>query len=264
MKAIIIYCILFWILLGVICWLIWHLNKNPELKFYNLLNKCIIYGIAFTSLIISLYSISYSIKIQKDQIIPMLQVKPIDIIDEGNLTRIRIDILNYSEYTAKNIFIDIKFSDKPWKRQLIIAEHRDSNKLIRFGIEDKDSREMLENFYNTPTWDELKPGKSFKLYMGDENKEFLSKQKIYFSNSDGTKIPIPLTETSSYRLSQGWQDELQKLDNGQQINVLFRVVHENEIGRKFDRIKEYKLSCTKIGTGRSYTFISSGLAIEDI
>ena len=256
MKAIIISCILCWILLSVIFWLIWHFKKNPELKFHNLLIQYFTLGIAFSSLIVLLYTSSYSIKIQKDEIIPMLQVKPIDIIDRGNITQIRIDIINFSEYIAKNIFIDIKFSDKPWKRQLIIAEHRNSNKLIKFDIEDKEVREMLENFYNMPTWDELKPGESFKLYMGDENKEFLSKQKIYFSNSDGTKIPIPLTETSSYRLSQGWQDELQKLDSGQQINVLFRKVYENEIGRKFDRIVEYKLNCTKIGTGRSYTFIS--------
>ena len=62
---------------------------------------------------------------------------------------------------------------------------------------------------------------------------------------------------SPHRLSQGWQDELQKLDSGQLINVLFRVVYENEIGRKFDRTVEYKLICTKIGTGRSYTFIPS-------
>lgn len=264
MKVIIISCVLCWILLSVIFLLIWHFNQNPELKFYNLLIQYLFLVIAFTSIIISVNTFYYSRKIQKDMIIPKLQVKPVDIIDRGNLTQIRIDILNYSEYTAKNIFIDIKFSDKPWKRQLIIAEHRDSNKLIKFDIEDKETREMLENFYNMPTWDELKPGKSFKLYMGDENKEFLSKQKIYFSNSDGTKIPIPLTETSSYRLSQGWQDELQKLDSGQLINVLFRVVYENEIGRKFDRIVEYKLICTKIGTGRSYTFIPSGLVIEDI
>ncbi len=264
MKAIIISCILFWILLSGIFWLIWHFKKNLELKFCNLLIQYFTLGIAFTGLIVLLYTSSYSIKIQKDEIIPMLQVKPIDIIDRGNLTQIRIDVINFSEYTANNIFIDIKFGDKPWKRQLIIAEHRDSNKLIKFDIEDKEVREMLENFYNMPTLDELKPGKSYKLYMGDENKEFLSKQKIYFSNSDGTKIPIPLTETSSYRLSQGWQDELQKLDSGQQINVLFRVVYENEIGRKFDKTVEYKLICTKIGTGRSYTFRPSGLVIEEI
>jgi len=203
----------------------------------------------------------YSRKIQKNMIIPELQVKPISIEDHINLTMIRVDILNYSEYTAKKIFLDIKFPDKPWRNELIKAAGKDSRKFVTM---DKETAQIIENSNNRPTWEELKPGKSVILRLGDENKEFLSKQKIFFSNSDGLKIPIPFNETVFYKRSQDWQGELKNLESGQPINVLFRVSYSNEIGRKFDRIKEYKLICTKIGTGRTYIFIPTGVVIEDI
>lgn len=264
MIVIIILPILSWISLGVIFYLIWHFNKDPELKLHYLIIEYLTISIAFTALIISLNNLYHSRKIQKDKIVPKLQVKPIDIQERINITQMKIDILNYSEYVARNIFVDIKFGDHSWKRELTKAEYKDTNRLIVFDTDDKKLKNILENFYNRPIWNELKPGRAIKLYMADEKKEFLLKQKTYLSYPDGTMTPISPTETSSYRRSQGWSEDLKKTCSGQPIRILIRAIWENEIGKKFDRIVEYKLVCTKIGTGRSYTFIPSGIIIEDI
>lgn len=261
MNEKVIYLALCIIFFSFIYYIFRHFNYNSKSKKINLLIQILFLCIAFFSLIMSVNNFYYSRKIQKNMIIPELQVKPISIEDHINLTMIRVDILNYSEYTAKNIFLDIKFPDKPWRNELIKAAGKDSGKFITM---DKETAQIIENMNNLPTWEELKPGKSVILRLGDENKEFLSKQKIFFSNSDGLKIPIPFNETVFYKRSQDWQGELKNLESGQPINVLFRVSYSNEIGRKFDRIKEYKLICTKIGTGRTYIFIPTGVVIEDI
>jgi len=264
MKTIFFECISCWIFLAIVFYFYWKFSKDPHLKFFNIFVQFFTIGIAFTGLIISFNSLSYSLKIDKDKILPKLQVKPVDISETLIATSVKIDILNYSEYTAKNIFIDIKFGNHPWKRELTRAESKDAEKSIEFETKDRKLEEILEKFYNQPICDELRPGKAIILSVGDENKDFWSKQKMLFRYPDGKEVPIPPTETSPYRRSQGWGKDLHKIDSGEQIKILIRAIWENEIGKKFDRIVEYSLICTKIGAGYSYTFVPSGLVIEDI
>ena len=106
--------------------------------------------------------------------------------------------------------------------------------------------------------------KAVKLYLGDENKEFLENQNVFFSYPNGTSIPISPTEMSDYRISQGWIKDLNNIDSGKPIKILIRAIWENEIGKKFDRVINYDLICTKVGNGRSYTFVPLGTTIEDI
>ena len=247
MNMIIISCLSLWVLLGVIFFLIWYFKKDPKLKLYSIIKDYFTFGIAFTALIISIISFLHSSKIAKEKIIPKLQAKPIDIEERISITGIVIDILNYSEYKAKNIFVDIKFNDKPWKKEATKAEHKDTDKLIRFN--DKTEKIVYDKLINRPVWKELEPGKSFKLHIGDENKDFLLEEKVFFRNGKGKDIPIPVTETSAFRRSQDWINDLKKMETGDQIKVLIRTVWENEIGKIFDRVVEYKIICTKIGKG---------------
>jgi len=104
MNEKIIYFLLCVLFLSFIFYIFWHFNHNFESKKINLLIQILFLCIAFSSIIISVNNLYYSRKIQKDMIIPELQVKPISIEDQINLTQIRVDILNYSEYTAKKYF----------------------------------------------------------------------------------------------------------------------------------------------------------------
>jgi hypothetical protein len=261
LNEILTYIVLILIIFTFVGYIFLRYKKNYDDRVNNLIIQLLFLLIAFVSLIISINNLFYSREIKKDMIIPKLQIKPISIEEKFNLTQMEVNILNYSEFTAKNIFLDIKFPDKPWRKELIIAADRDRNEIF---IKDRENIEIIESMNKLPTWDELKPGKSVRIYMYDENKEYLSNQKMFYRNSDGTEVPIPFNESIFYKRSQDWQGELKKLDNGNKINILFRIAYSNEIERRFERIVEYQLICTKIGTGKSYTFIPTGLVIEDI
>jgi hypothetical protein len=60
-------------------------------------------------------------KSEKEKIVPKLQVKPVAIIDRFDGTQVVVHILNYSEYVAKNINLDVKFGDHTWKRETDMA-----------------------------------------------------------------------------------------------------------------------------------------------
>jgi len=263
MKVTLFLLILPWFILGVIFYLLWCYNKDEKLKLHYWITQYITIIIASSALILTTIEFYFSQSIRNDEIVPQLQVKPVGIIDRINITQIEIEILNYSEYVAKNILVDIKFADHPWKRELTKAEYKDTDRKIVFDYDDEKLKTMLEKYYNRPIWDELMPGKAIKLLLADEKKEFIKNSKTYISYPDGRMIPISPTETTNFRLSQGWYEDLIGANTGEPIRVLLRAGWENEIGKLFDRISEYQLFCTKIGTGVSYTFIPTGIVIED-
>jgi hypothetical protein len=197
---------------------------------------------------------------KRQQLIPKLQVKPIDIEDGIDVTYMVFDMLNYSAYTAKNIVVDVKLEDKLWKRELEIAVHKDDK---IFEINDEQTKERLEKFFKRPTWDELKPGKAVKLHIGEVNKDFELTQQFYFTSANGRTTPIAPEETSVFKMSQGWKEQIDSTENGKPIKILIHTSWKNEIGKVFDQIIEYQLICTKIGTGRSYTFLPTGNEIRD-
>ena len=55
----------------------------------------------------------------KNLIVPKLHVKPFDILDDNKATTaMKMHILNYSDYVAKSISVDVKFGDSLWKKEL--------------------------------------------------------------------------------------------------------------------------------------------------
>jgi hypothetical protein len=116
---------------------------------------------------------------------------------------------------------------------------------------------MLKNYLDSPTINELKPRARVKLYTMDENKDFIVKQKMYFA-SGGKMTPIDPKESTSYLVSQGWKEQIDKSESGKPIEILLYVSWENEKGKLFVQIIKYQLVCTKINTGRSYKFLPVG------
>lgn len=210
-----------------------------------------------------------------DVMIPELQVTPSDIRDDNvSFTEMVIYVLNYSDYAAKNISVDIKFGDSLWKGELrkasslntfdeLLAQKDDPLIAhILANTSEEEQREMHRSFLGHPLVDELKPGVEIKVGMMDTNKDWVLKQELFFS-SGGKDIPIEPEQSYLYQESQGWKEQIDNTDSGEPIKILLRTVWENEIGKKFGEIVEYQLICTKIGTGRSYTFLPTGNVIED-
>ena len=201
--------------------------------------------------------------------IPQLQVTPLDVEERLDSIVIKFDILNDSDYLAKNILLDIRFGDSLWKKEAWKSSSIDSdNKLFKekddpliAAILSKTSeqklKEMLKNYLDSPTFGELKPRAKVKSYTMDENKDFLVKQKMYFA-SGGKFTPIDPQESPSYLVSQGWKEQIDKSESGKPIEILLYVSWENEKGKLFVQIIKYELVCTKIKTGRSYKFLPTG------
>jgi hypothetical protein len=200
-------------------------------------------------------------------IVPQLQVTPIDIEERLDSTILKFHILNYSNFVAKNISVDIKFGDSLWwKKDLWKASSQDThNKLLKekdgplmaetlSQTNEEELKERHNNYLNRPILKELKPGVKIKAGTMDVNKDWALKQKVFFTASGKTTLIKP-EENPDLQESQGWKEQIDKTESGKPIKILFRVIWENEIGKKFDQIFEYQLICTKIGTGKSYNFL---------
>jgi hypothetical protein len=202
-----------------------------------------------------------------DLIIPHLQATPADILDDNiAITTMVIYILNHSDYLAKNISVDIKFGNSLWKHDLWKASGLNSyDKLLELkddplisDILSKSSKQeqmaMHKRFLDHPLMDKLKPGQKIKVYLMDMNREHILKGN-YFFGSMGKMTPIKPEESPGYQESQGWKEQIDNTPSGEPIRISLHTGWQNEIDKKFDQIDEFQLIRTKIGTGRSYTFL---------
>jgi hypothetical protein len=192
-----------------------------------------------------------SIKVQMENIVPRIQIRPIDVEERINATSMSFKVVNYGEYIANNIYIDIKIGDRHWKSSVSKAVDKDFDNKMNLS---SDERKLTEVLRNNPAWDKLNPEESIKLICWDENKKYWEKQQMFFRTPDGKDLPIPPTKSSPYIRSMGWSEELDKACGGEPLRVLFRVIWENDFGRKFDIINEFELECFEINTVHTYTF----------
>ena len=137
--------------------------------------------------------------------------------------------------------------------------------LPKLFVPSQEEQKMLKNFLELPILDELKPGEKRVIGMIDLNKDWLLKQKLFFAKGNESrtffKIPVKSTDSPSYQESQGWKEQIDNTPSGEPIKILLRTVWHNEIDKEFDQIVEFQLICTKIDTGRSYTFLPTGNVI---
>ena len=192
-------------------------------------------------------------------VIPKLQVKPITIKDSLGMTTMVIDILNYSSYVAKNITLDVKLGDNAW--------HKDKTKATNLNLinqlfsQDEELKTQMELYYDVVLLGELISGKKATYYVSDWNKDYLLNQHFYWS-VNGKNTPINSSDTLMYQESQDWKKQINN-SNGEPIELLIRTTWKNEIGKNFEQIVEYQLTCTILGIGKSYTFLPTGNVITD-
>jgi hypothetical protein len=207
-------------------------------------------------------------------IIRLLQITPLDIEERPWETIISFDILNYSDYVANNILVDVKFGNSLWARELWKSSAIDNeNKRLKeknnpliaeilSHISEQEQKKMLKNFLNLPTYPKLIPGAKIGLFMGDMNKDWILKQE-FFSVSGGKSTPIEPQKSLEYQTSLGWKEQIDNTESGKPIKISLYVSWENEIGKKIDKVIEYHLICTKFGTGRSFKFLPTGNIIKN-
>lgn len=208
-------------------------------------------------------------------IVPKLQVTPFDILDSNiAYATMVISVLNYSDYIAKNVSVDIKFGDSLWKHDLWKAASINGNNQMLANKDDpliaeilaqttkQRLNEMLKYYLDHPILDELKPGGKIQLSIIDMNRDWISKQQMFFGSSVKS-TPINPNESMFYQESQGWKEQIENTKSGDPIKILLHTVWENEINKKFIQIVEYQLICITIGTGKSYKFLPTGNVIGD-
>jgi len=235
-----------------------------------------IFGIIFivAGLLMEITQLDFHIT-TTEETAPQLQVTPTDIRDDNMaVTTMTIYVLNDSDYVAKHISVDIQFGDSLWKKELWKAASISVHDRLLAGRDDplmaeilsktseQELKEMLRNYLDHPSLEELKPRVRNKLYIMDVNKDWVLRQETFWA-SGGKLTPIKPEESSDYQESQGWKEQIENTESGEPIKISLRTVWENEIGRVFDQTDEYQLICTKIGTGRSYTFLPIGKATAD-
>ena len=201
-----------------------------------------------------------------NSIVPKLQITPFDILDDDKaITVMKMYVLNCSNYLAKNISVDIKFGKSPWKKELHKAASLDAYK--RFFTPNQEEMKRHRSFLELPILDKLKAGEKRVIDMIDENKDWLLNQKMLFTSGNESKtfseIPVEEKDSPLYQESQEWKEQIENTKGCGLIQISFRMVWENEIGKTFEQVVEYQLICTKIGATRSYKFLLTGNVVGD-
>ena len=90
------------------------------------------------SVSISWYSYKAAEKIDRSQIKPLIQIRPINIVSKPRFNfhdvEIVFSILNHSEFDASNLSIDIKVGDHSWKNEFLKAVGYNNLKQLRKKI----------------------------------------------------------------------------------------------------------------------------------
>jgi|SRR5215467_2285071 len=159
---------------------------------------------------------------------PLIDVTPIGVVQspDGRQTLTALSVANYSGFKAYDIGIDLKYGEYGWIGEWVKADSDRQKKGNAIGIER--SKPYLSP--PKPQLPELDPGKTeydqtgarFGL-QGDLNLEELV---------CGAKEGLP---------------------------VLIRVTWRNEKQHIFDEIYRYRLVCSKVSGGRSFTFLPEGI-----
>lgn len=196
-------------------------------------NFIIIVIIPSCSAIIALLSFWYGYqnnlraeKLFGSQIRPLIQERPYNLTFDPStgMTKTNLEIVNYSGFDAIDVTFDIKYGTNDWIVEWMRAEiHRLRQLNPRTPQEDKRLKELSEAPVGIAT---LKSGQKFPIFVVGS----LSLNDVC-SNPEGTE-------------------------------VLARITWKNENGWLFDRIHKFKLVCTKVENGRSFTFLPEGIIAQ--
>jgi len=195
---------------------------------------------------------------------PLVDVTPIGVIpgtaEDGNkMCTTMLSFTNYSGFIAKEISFDIKYGSKPWISEWIYADidskrkekedfDKDSKKENKEGVL-KENEVELNRIYMSKrriALKELKPGQT---------------EKSYLDIKTGQKIKRDLDFPFLYATGQlDLNKEVVGKEEGFEIFVRFSW--KSEYGHIFEKIKKYKLLCTKTGIGHSFSFFHEGIVSQ--
>ena len=164
---------------------------------------------------------------------PLIDVTPISIKplvskvgkDKPDMAKTMFSVVNYSGFDAYDIVIDVKYGEvNSW-----ISEWSKAN---------DDNKKEIKG-----------------VVIG---KTFLSAPKAPTPKSF---IPKLESDDVGYSRNTGSLDLQGKVcsEGAKGYPVLVRVTWRNKLGHVFDEIHEYRLICTKVYSGRSFTFIPKGI-----
>lgn len=157
---------------------------------------------------------------------PLIDVVPTKVspMRERPFVKIYFDLFNYSGFKALNVYIDVKYSVNDWISEWLNAA-RDRNRRQKTTVPNRDGDVVYWVLPDTVL--ELDPGQSI--------------QNQWVRGS----LDLEGTVCTGENRSDGLQ-------------ILFRVRWQNEFGYRFDEIRKFRLLCTSVGEGRSYTLIPRG------
>lgn len=167
---------------------------------------------------------------------PLIDVAPIGIVqskrkDGTKMCTTQFSVVNYSGFVAKQIAIDVKYGDNVWISEWVKADNERKEKEEK-GVE---TRVVLNHLYPSipkVLISELKPGTT-------EKRDF-EWPFVYTSAQLDLEVNV-----------------VDKKNEG--FPVLVRVTWQNEDEHVFEKIHNYKLLCTTVGSGRAFTFIHEGI-----
>ena len=160
---------------------------------------------------------------------PKIDVTPIRVAQnpEGTHVATFLSVTNYSGFKAYDINIDMKYGDYEWIGEWIKADNHKNNKHLP-----QNNNSMIE-LYDL--------GLSFRMPMLKTGQQYEFPEngidgKIGFSGS------LNLEDEVCGKGKEGFP-------------VSIRSRWKNEKGHVFEKISDYKLICTIVGNGRSFTMI---------
>ena len=180
--------------------------------------------VAVASLYYARRSIHRADRVFHGQIKPLIQVKPVGLVErpERNSVDTLFNVVNYSGFDAYNIAIDLQYGRKDWIGEWLCA-YEDN---LRRQKETCEGEQTTLSFY--PTTSRAKIG---ELKAGETAHEL----KVTGGTLD--------LET----------DVCSKGNEGVVVSV--RCIWENQDGYSFDSLEKYKLICTRVNEGRSFSLL---------
>jgi hypothetical protein len=163
------------------------------------------------------------------QNMPLIDVTPMEVIQEGTQAMTTFTVQNYSGFKAYKIGLDLKYGDHSWILEWRKASDEKSQKRQAKGV-------VADKFYSLSpqvSIEELGPGESI-----DKDKE-------------GKRIGIKGALNMEKDVCG---------DGKEGMPVLVRVSWQNENQHTFDEIHAYTMLCTTAGDGgRAFTFVPQGI-----
>ncbi len=157
------------------------------------------------------------------QVRPLVQEHPTGVAFDPSLAfaRTAFDLVNYSGFDAYDVSIDVKYATNGWNNEWFKAE---VDRLQRMKSRTPEEEQRLKDYLTLPLRvARIRAGEAaIAQSTGSLSREYVCK------NNEG-------------------------------IDVLARVIWKNERRQAFDRIRKFKLVCTRRDGGISFEFFPEGI-----